>query len=978
MPKTYVSIDLETTGLNASRDAIIEIGAVRFDQERAVERFSTFVNPGRKIPPFITELTGIRDQDVATAMGGHEATQLLAEFAGRDPVIGHNVKFDLAFLRRHHVLQGNTAIDTFEMAGILVPHARRYSLANLVKELGIDFPDQTHRALDDAEMTQALFLVLMERAVQLSQDHLQEIVRMGRRVRWGGTHFFEDALYRRQRHGFQGGIGAQLAGRLGAESVRKLFAEESYVPPLEPRKEPRFIGLEALTAMLQPGGEIADSYPGYEYRGQQVEMMQAVGSAFNLGGDLLVEAGTGTGKSLAYLLPAVEWSVLNRQRVVISTNTINLQEQLANKDIPQLAEALYDFRWQILKGRSHYLCRRQFETMRRRGATSEDEVRVFAKVLLWLPHTLDGDGDDLFLPTPGERHVWHTLSAANEACDLEHCPFFQSNACFFYDARAKAESAHLVIVNHALLLADVASKNRVLPDYDVLIVDEAHHLERATTESMRYTVSWQDLSRAFDDLLRPSRGIPGLLDEILAMAQRLPAQAAVRAQELVLQLKQAADRTRRYVEMLFTDLEVVLRDRAGKSGGYGLRLRVTDDLRQLGGWDGLIMLWSQAEPHFEALTQGLAQMVAGLGDAEGVDEAGFELPEVASARSRLLGVQRVLGAASGQLRQFIVEPGENSVYWMETRRRGLFTLNVVPLDVSPLIQENILAKNRSVIFTSATLRIEGSFDYIRERLGIGREAAELAVGSPFDYPSVALLYAVSDIPEPRSPGYQKRVNETLIELFQATEGRALALFTSYSQLKATTTGITEPLGRAGITVLSQGTGTSRAQLLESFRTGERVVLMGTRSFWEGVDVTGEALSCLVIAKLPFDVPDDPIVSARSQAYEDPFGQFMVPEAVLRFLQGFGRLIRTAADQGIAVVLDRRILTKQYGRRFVDSLPDPTVIQGPAASLPLAAARWLAGKSLPGADLSSLSEDEVIFMSSGEDPAGKEPDWFWGA
>ena len=285
-----------------------------------------------------------------------------------------------------------------------------------------------------------------------------------------------------------------------------------------------------------------------------------------------------------------------------------------------------------------------------------------------------------------------------------------------------------------------------------------------------------------------------------------------------------------------------------------------------------------------------------------------------------IGIQRVLDAASSRLRQFIVEPGENSVHWMETRRRGLFTINAVPLDVSPLIQENLLAKNRSVIFTSATLRIEGSFDYFRERLGIGHEAAELAVGSPFDYPSVALLYAVSDIPEPRSTGYQKRVNETLIELFKATEGRALALFTSYSQLKATTTGITEPLGRAGITVLSQGTGTSRAQLLESFRTGERVVLMGTRSFWEGVDVVGEALSCLVIARLPFAVPTDPVFAARSEQFDEPFSEYMVPDAILRLRQGFGRLIRTRTDRGVVVILDRRVLSKGYGAEFLNSLP----------------------------------------------------------
>ncbi|MGC9469771.1 MAG: helicase C-terminal domain-containing protein [Anaerolineae bacterium] len=975
MPKTYVAVDLETTGLDPMRDAIIEIGAVRFDEERVYDRFSTFVNPGRRIPPFITELTGIRDEDVMTAMGAREATSQLADFVGRDPVVGHNVQFDLSFLRNHRVLQRNAAIDTFEIAGILVPHASRYSLANLVKELGLDLPEQTHRALDDAEMTQALFARLLERAAQLPQEILREIVRLGRQARWGGAHFFGDALYYRQRHGFRGGIGAQLTGRKGGDAAGPLFIEEDeLLAPLRARSEVRPVDLVALTALLEPDGPIAEAYEAYEYRDQQVEMLQAVGEAFNRGEHLLVEAGTGTGKSLAYLLPAIEWSVLNGRRVVISTNTINLQEQLANQDVPRLTEALYEFRAQVLKGRSHYLCRRQFEVLRRRGPMNDDEMRVLAKVLLWLPNTLDGDGDALFLPTAGERHVWHTISAASEGCDPERCRYFGSDTCFFYRARAKAEAAHLLIVNHALLLADAVTQNRVLPEYELLIVDEAHHLERATTDSLAYTLSWQDLARTFDSLLRSSRNFPGLLDEVATAADRLPRNATMRVREVIISLGDAAHHAERYLESLFTQLETVLTAQAGNGGSYGTRLRVTRDVRDTPTWMQLNAFWSQAMPHLTAVVEGLTRFVDGLADA-----VNAELPELENARMRLLAANRVLAGAHSELHHFVAEPVDNAIYWVESRGRQPLAINIVPLQVGPLVQEHLFAKKRSVILTSATLRIEGSFDYLRERLGIGPDAEELALGSPFDYPSVALAYVVSDIPEPRTSGYQKAVEETLIDLFEATEGRALALFTSYSQLRATTEAITAPLAHKGITVYAQGTGTSRAQLLESLRTGERVVLLGTRSFWEGVDVPGEALSCLVIVKLPFDVPDDPIVAARSEMYADPFNDYMVPEAVLRFLQGFGRLIRTATDQGIAVVLDRRILSKGYGRRFIDSLPDVRVYQGRRADLPMVARRWLAGQSLPATVMSGLSDDEPWLLppsEGGDDDA--EPDWFWGA
>ncbi len=976
MPKTYVAVDLETTGLDAMRDAIIEIGAVRFDQDQVLERFSTLVNPGRKIPPFITELTGITDADVEGAIGAAEATRQLMQFAGRDPVVGHNVQFDLAFLRRHRALQGNPAIDTFELAGILVPHASRYSLGNLVRELGIELPQQTHRALDDAEMTYALFAALLERAAQLPQETLNELVRLGQRIRWGGAYFFGDALYARQRYGFRGGIGAQLAARRGGDLAGPLFiVDEQDYAPLNPRREPRQIDLVALTALLDPDGPIAAAYAQYEYRDQQVEMMQAVGEAFNRAQHLIVEAGTGTGKSLAYLLPAVEWAVMNQQRVVVSTNTINLQEQLATKDIPQLRDALYEFRAQALKGRSHYLCRQQFEALRRRGPMNDDEMRVLAKVLLWLPNTLDGDGDALFLPTAGERSVWHTISAGNEACDPDRCAYYASDGCFFYRARAKAESAHLLIVNHALLLADIATQNRVLPEYDLLIVDEAHHLERATTDSLRYTTQWPELVRAFDGLLRSSRGFPSLLDEVALAADGLPRNTVMRVREVLIQLREAGERVEGYVEAVFQDLERLLNDQAGSNNQYGTRLRVTQVLRETSNWQELVRVWSQAAPHFEMLVDGLGLLVDGLQDAVDVD-----MPELEGARARLQGVTRVLAAAEEQLHHFIVTPTENSIYWLESSGTGPMMVNAAPLHVGPLIEEHLFAKKRSVILTSATLRIEGSFGYLRDRLGVPPEAEELALGSPFDFSSVALLYVVTDVPEPRTPGYQKSVEDTLVGLLEATQGRALVLFTSYSQLRATTEAITAPLARAGITVLAQGTGTSRAQLLETFRTGERVVLMGTRSFWEGVDVPGEALSCLVIVKLPFDVPDDPIVAARSEAYEDAFNDFMVPEAVLRFLQGFGRLIRTASDQGIAVVLDQRLLTKRYGRRFVDSLPDPRIVQGSRVELPLAAERWLTGKPLPMIAMGGLDEDEgwMVLPQEERRDEDEEPSWFWGA
>ncbi len=939
MARTYVALDLETTGLDSNRDAIIEVGALLFEEDRELDHFSTFVNPGRSIPYTVTELTGITDADVRGAPPLNQVLRQLTKFVGRSIVVGHNIYFDLSFLRRHNVLRRNRAIETFEIANILVPHAARYSLANLVRELNIDLPEQTHRALDDARMAHALFNALLERGMQLPQQTLREIVRLGHYVNWSSVNFFKDAQHHRRVQGFTGGIGAQLAGRRGGDAAGPLFMQEEFMEPLEPREKTVPLDLEELTALLGQDSPLAQAFPDYEHRPQQIEMLQAIGEAFNQRHHLLVEAGTGTGKSLAYLLPALYWAIQNNQRVVISTNTINLQEQLAHKDIPKLAECLpYEFYFTILKGRGHYLCRRQFETLRRRGPSSIEEMRVLARALIWLPSTLDGDGDALFLPTPEDRAIWRTISATRENCDLEHCRFYASDRCFFYRARDKAESAHLLIVNHALLLADVMTQNRVLPDYELLIVDEAHHLEHATTEALRYSVSWPMLKQALNELLKGRRNFPGLLDTMRSWTSELGRKDSVTLLNTIQQVEDVAEQVSRRAEETFDTLSMFLDE--NKSGGnrrYAIRLRLTDSLRKQPSWDNIEVTWSQVAQPFGTLVENLSKLARALED--------LDLPDVDQLRAPFISVTQHLAEAHAQLQSFISEPSDNYIYWLQDQNNRALSVNAVPLRVGPLVEEYLFDKKRSVVLTSATLQIAGSFEYLRDRLNAW-DAQNLAVGSPFDYKSAALVCVVNDIPQPGRPGHQKGVEQALISLFKATQGRALALFTSYSQLHKTAQAITKPLADEEITVYAQGGGSSRAQLLENFREGERAVLLGTRSFWEGVDVPGEALSCLVIVKLPFDVPNDPIIAARAEDYEDAFNEYMVPEAILRFLQGFGRLIRTQDDRGIAVVLDSRIKTKRYGQRFLDSLPDPLILVERRNTLPEIAARWLAGRPLP--------------------------------
>lgn len=928
MPKTYVALDLETTGLDPERDAIIEVGAVKFRDDEVIGTFSSFVNPGRPIPLSITELTGIRDEDVAQAPPLHEVLSRLDRFIGRWPIVGHSIGFDLDFLRRHSILTENEHFDTFELAGVLLPRAERYSLESLTKALGIAM-SHAHRALEDARATHRLFRVLTHRALSLPPRTLQEIVRHGERGGWGATGFFRAVLEE---------IGDDRAPETPSPTKAK---KADGWQPLRPAAERRELNEEQLIALLEEGGAFAAHFPGYEYRPQQVSMVRGIARALNHSQHLLVEAPTGVGKSLAYLLPAVHWAVQNGERVVISTNTINLQEQLYHKDLPALASVLpFAFRAALLKGRSHYLCLARLQAMRRQGANTPDKARVLAKILVWLPETETGDGDTLFLPDQTERMIWSQLSADHEGCLPERCRYFQEGLCYFYRARYAAEAAHIVIVNHSLLLADVAVQNRALPEYKYLIVDEAHHLEPATTEGLSFETNQDRIERLLSEIgmVEETGRVSGLLAEVLGHCRRARLPDGL-IQQLELRVGRtgiAAARAVRELDTFFNRLEEFIKEQEReKNSQYALRLRITSGVRIQPAWEAIEIAWDNAGALLGAVVEGaerLALELESLGNSV--------IPAIGDVQIQITGLARELRENKEQLERMITTPDAHTIYWLEwdTERERL-DLHAAPLHIGPLVEEHLFRKKDAVILTSATLRTASSFDFLRERLNAW-DADELVVSSPFDYKDSALVYLVDDIPEPGEQGYQRLVEQGLIALFKATQGRALALFTSYSQLQATLRAIQAPLAQAGITVQAQGQGISRGQLLEDFRTGERRVLLGTRSFWEGVDVPGEALSCLVIAKLPFNVPSDPIFAARAETFEDPFLEYSVPETILRFLQGFGRLIRTRQDRGVVAIFDRRLLTKSYGKLFIESLPDPTIQQGPLVLLPQAAADWL--------------------------------------
>ncbi len=924
--RIYVALDIETTGLDTEKDRITEIGAVRFRGDRVLDEFQTLVNPNQPIPYQIQELTGITNEAVANAPQFREIRGALQRFVGDSPIVGHNIQFDLSFLRKQGLFETNPSVDTFELASILLPHADRYSLKSLAHLLGIADPP-THRALDDTRVTHRLFLALLDEARRLSSDVIKLVSDMATRGKWSLAPVFKD-LSREYRGGISSGA---LAQQLSSHRD-DLFTAEVLTPLPEPRTPPRKLNIDALASLLEPDGKIQQAMPGFEHRTQQVAMLRAITEAFNAPYHLMVEAGTGTGKSMAYLIPAIHWALENNRRVVISTNTINLQDQILNKDLPALKKALkLEFNTAALKGRGNYVCERRVELYRKKENLSPIEMRMLAKILVWMPNTLTGDRQELFIPDYAEQALWQHVNANADICPPDQCA---RHNCFFARARQAAEAAHVLVVNHALLLADISVNNRAIPEYHYLIIDEAHHLENAITRQLSFSANEKSILQLLSSL-EDAKTSP--LSKMTGQLRRHRVFEALDALEsLAKKSRTVAQNAHKSIVVLFDVLQTFMADfNKQPNNQYDRKLRISPRMRLQPGWSDVEMAWDNADLQLAELDKLLTRAHKVWDGVDFVDVDGWEDLAQSLNTTRLL-----LDEVKEHLSLILAESDEETITWLEEKVRTQdVSLHAAPLHVGNLVRQHLFDQKESVILTSATLRTDNSFEYAKERLGAW-DVAELSVGSPFDYKQSTLVYVLTNIPEPNTAGFQKTFEQTMVDLARAINGRMLVLFTAYSHLRNTANAIRQPLAESDIVLYQQGTGASRRQLLENFKTAEKAVLLGTRSFWEGVDIPGDDLSCVVIAKIPFAVPSDPVFQARSETFDNAFSQYSIPEAVLHFRQGFGRLIRTRTDRGVVVVMDKRVLTKQYGKVFLESLPDVTLRQGDSSDLPRAAAEWL--------------------------------------
>jgi DNA polymerase-3 subunit epsilon/ATP-dependent DNA helicase DinG len=655
---------------------------------------------------------------------------------------------------------------------------------------------------------------------------------------------------------------------------------------------------------------------------------------------LLVEAGTGTGKSLAYLVPAALQALRRGERVVVSTDTIGLQEQLIEKDLPVVQALLDDesepLRVASLKGRRNYLCLQRWTAARHSAAASKEDARLHARILVWLRETQTGDRAELNLHSSSDA-AWSKLAAENVPCLQMVCPFVKNGTCFLYRAKKRADAAHVLVVNHALLLSDVATGGHVLPPYDRLIIDEAHNLEDEATSRFAFKATEADFVDFLDRVGRRagerSSGLAGSLIDASRGGSQILGPGAYLA-GLSAQLVAAGTRVRQRLPDAYKLLTRVLKECAPDERDNDDRLLITRSTR-------VQPLWSDVQIAAENLDAALSDLVSLLEDAMGLLEAtDHGLLDQEALAAEAADLCQIGGGLQYGLSHALLAEDASLICWLDRQRQtGDVVLNTAPLEVADILRRDLFDAKESVVLTSATLSTEDSFDYLRERVGLD-DADELLLGSPFDYPSSTLIALPTDLPEPNAPSFTAEISEVLLESIRASQGRALVLFTAYGPLNAVYEQIKGPLEQEGILVLAHGTDGSPRQMLAALRENPRTVLLGTASFWEGVDVAGEALSLLVIARLPFAVPSDPIYQARSQLYDQPFEQYALPQAVLRFRQGFGRLIRSKTDRGVLVVLDRRLRARRYGESFLRSIPRCTLREMPGRDVAGAVEEWL--------------------------------------
>ncbi|MFT8320530.1 MAG: ATP-dependent DNA helicase DinG [Bacillus sp. (in: firmicutes)] len=906
MENKYVVIDLETNGNSPKKgDRIIQFAAVVVENGKIVEEFSSLVNPLQPISPFIEELTGINDEMVETAPLFEEIADKIILLLKDAYFVAHNVLFDLSFLSEELEQAGYQAfygpvLDTVELARILFPTADSYKLTDLALQEGIDHT-RPHQADSDAYVTAELLLILLKKITNLPLQTIKQLKKLSGSLKSDADLLLEGIIDKKQTKveyiPDNMEIYRGLALKIQKNDQVQRMSTSKPVPFSAERMD------EIMAKVL----------PFYRKRQGQIKMMDTIYHAFEQNQHSLMEAGTGVGKSLAYLIASAYYSVNHHKQLIISTYTTQLQEQLTQKDLPLLETIMpFSVSYTILKGRNHYISLDKFEVSLYDQEDNYDTVLTKMQILIWLTETSTGDKDELNLSSGG-IHYWDRVkNDGNFSLAISKA---WAPKDFYRRTRNAAQKANLIITNHALLLKDITSSQKFLPSYEYAIIDEGHHFEKAAIKHFGYKFPY------------------------VAVKLSVNAIGTYEQKQYLYQLESFLEgenkKNKHLFNQLFQDISVELEEffrtllrYAKKHGRKMASTKTSFRLKNDGSKE-----WNQLKSVAERLIFLFKDCNGAI--TEKINELKKKHDILSSKQvvlvERIIAIQKEWEDYTMSLRSIFMRE-EDNISWLEADLRTYpnnAVLYAQPYSVADKLRADFFSQKNSIIFTSATMTINNSFHYYVESLGLEKSKhKEEQIPSPFQYDKQVRLLIPEGVPEINTvpmEDYIVSVTEHIIRIAEATNGRMLILFTAYDMLRKTYDLMKESGCLEDYAILAQGITTgSRMRLTRNFQRYDKAILLGTNSFWEGIDIPGEDLTCLIIVRLPFSSPDEPLTEAKNEQIKrnggNPFLENSLPEAVLRFKQGFGRLIRTEEDKGFIVVFDRRIITTSYGNTFLQSIP----------------------------------------------------------
>ena len=934
MNQRFVVVDIETTGNSPKKnDKIIQIAAVVVENDEICERFSSFVNPKRNIPEFIKNLTGIHDGMIAKAPYFSEIAEKFSAFLEGGYFVAHNVPFDMSFILEE--LRNNgcneiiyPSIDTVELARIIEPTIDNYQLSYLAEYFSLNHANP-HQADSDAEVTAQIFIKLMQKLQSLPLVTLQKLASFVPYLK-SDLHEIIDTM-----------IQTKLDNYLEDDKHFDIFRNIALKNQKSSLNQQKQNGFSLKFREVFKEDVLTTSFSDYEVREGQLEMMNFVDHALYTNQHALIEAGTGTGKTLGYLIPALFFAINNRKPVVISTYTIQLQQQLFERDIPIVQNLVpFSFHVVLLKGRSHYICLRKFEQSLYEHDENYDSVLAKAQILVWLTQTSSGDVDEINLPSGGKL-LWDSIKSDERSTIGDECPW--QSRCFYDRVHKSAGEADLIITNHALLFSDLINNKHVLPEYDQVILDEAHHVEKIASQRLGVRLNYFYLRFLFSRIGTFSSS--GLLTNVVKVLETI----GIEKDESFFSVNLLLAELQTEIDELFRMIRSYVLGKDKQFNTSVSRTIYQYDIKNEKGtqWAAIVELTMRINFNFKDLILLLTEQQNQFSPLLKYLSS-FQQGRVAD----YFGLIEVFEEVRNKLTSLLLTDSNGIVHWIEVDTKGARNaayLYSQPTDVSSLLADLFFAKKQSVILTSATLSINQSFDFFKKRLGLEDfQPLNLAVPDPFNYEKQVKVMIPTDLPEITTVSLDEFVHAVVIQIAniaEITKGRMLVLFTSYEMLQATYTMLKEIFTIDEFVIIGQGISSgSRSKLTKNFKQFSNSILLATSSFWEGIDIPGDDLSCVVMVRLPFLPPAEPVFAAKSEQIKnnggDPFTELALPQAIIQFKQGFGRLIRGKADKGVVFILDRRIVSKNYGNKFLLALPPVQINEEPLACLLKKLNQWL--------------------------------------